>query len=165
MNAVLLPLFVIWGVFALVLLFQRRIDLYLRLSAALIFLFYTALFWPDLGVSASGYQNSLRSTLAALASAFMPGLGVLLLVFWPFVILVSFYSIHQSLARGLLRIFIVLTLFYWLIQFAAPRIGVHWDWLWSRIPEKWDMPEVRKNDWKLPPMPFSKEGAGSQQNK
>ena len=172
MNAILFPLFAIWGIFSIVLLFQKRIEWHLRISALLICAFYIVLFYSEAHQSFESYRDSFRTTLGALLTSVLPFVGLLLLVFWPFVILISFYSIHASLARGLLRIFTVLTLLFWFLQFALPRMGWHLDPFLSRVPEKVHVPEIQTPDVKMPDLkipevklPSLKGDSGSQQKK
>lgn len=142
-TAITLPLFGIWGIFAILGLFQKRIDWVLRLASILICIFYLVWFLPEIRVSLYAYQNQFRSTLTAFLKSGMLWLGTLLLVFWPAVIAISFYAAHGTLARGLLRIFIILTLFFWLVRFTADRTGISLDPVLSKVPERVNIPDLK----------------------
>lgn len=163
-KAVLGPGFLVWALFSLILLFQRRIEWHLRLAALLVCAFYGVVFVEEVRASLSLFSE-FRSALEGFLRAAFQWTGVLLIVFWPAVILVSFYAAHGSLARGLLRIFIVLTLFYWLFSFASDRLGLHLEQVTKYVPEHvdWSFKDFRLDSLKVK-MPGGAE-SGPAQNK
>lgn len=142
-TAITLPLFGIWAIFAILGMFQKRIDWVLRIASLLICIFYLIWFLPEIRVSLHAYENQFRTTLTAFLKSAMLWLGTLLLIFWPAVIAVSFYAAHATLARGLLKIFIILTLIFWLIRFGADRTGISLDPVLSRVPERVNIPDLK----------------------
>ncbi len=152
-TAVIGPLFAVWAIFTFILLFQRRIEWHLRIAAALICAFYCILFFTEVKSSLSMFGPHFRASVTQFLKATFAWTGTLLVVFWPLVILVSFYAAHATLARGLLRIFIVLSLLYWLISFGSGRLGLTVEHVTKFLPDHIDaatLPDIKAPDLKLP---------------
>lgn len=152
-SAVIGPLFAVWAVFTIILLFQRRIEWHLRIAAALICAFYCILFYTEMRTSLASFGPHFRVSVTQFLKAAFAWTGTLLVVFWPLVVLVSFYAAHVTLARGLLRIFVVLTLVYWLVSFGSQRLGLTVEQLTRFLPEHIDttsLPDIKAPDLKLP---------------
>lgn len=158
LNPLMGPMFALWAVFSLVLLFQKRIDWHLRIAALLICIFYWILFFAEARASLAGFSVHFRSSVTMFLKSIFAWTGTLLVAFWPLVILVSFYAAHATLARGLLRIFVVLTLVYWLISFGGGRLGLTVEHVTKYLPEHvnfsgiggFKLPDLKVPDWKVP---------------
>lgn len=143
LTPILLPLFGLWTLGILLVLFRRGLGAAYKISALLIYVFYGLWFLEPTLASLSLYLSSLNTVLPELFGLFKNLAGLGLLFLWPLALFAVFQMGGTDRAAGLLRTMVLLTLFFWLFwllnYFLAP-----WpeELLRSLLPDQLQMPDI-----------------------
>ncbi len=115
MTKSMFPVFSIWALTVLLLWFRPRIEIFWKLVASLIFIFYVWFFHEDL---IRGYENFTlawyEETLAFIKE-FLGIVFVTLFLIWPLSLILIFYTANDMGAERLLKFLCLLTLILWLL--------------------------------------------------
>jgi hypothetical protein len=105
----------IWGFTVMFLWFRPKIELFWKIAATLIFIFYVWFFFNEIstGYSAftAGWYNMTMNFIKELLSLVF----VNLFVFWPIALIIIFYKANDMGAEKLLKFMCVLTIVLWII--------------------------------------------------
>lgn len=109
---------VIWGMSAVFLWFRPRLEIFWKITATLIFLFYVWFFWTEINrgyqaFSAAWYEASIYFIKEVIALVF-----VNLFFLWPVTLILIFYKANDMGAEKLLKFMCVLTLVLWIVFLA-----------------------------------------------
>ena len=106
---------IVWGIAVVFLWFRPKIEIFWKIIATLIFLFYIWFFHEEIAKSAA----SFRADWYAAFFSFLKELLVLSFVFlffiWPIILFVVFYKADDIGAEWLLRFLCVITIVLWVI--------------------------------------------------
>ena len=120
----ILPLFVVWALGLLYVLFRRSIPVYWKISAVLVFVFYGAWYSPVLtGPAFQLWRDAPLRQAPLLLAALIQVLPLLLLIFWPVLLFVAARERTAENAVRLLRTLTLMTLFYWVFWLGAYATG------------------------------------------
>ncbi|MCS7205098.1 MAG: hypothetical protein NZ853_05330 [Leptospiraceae bacterium] len=113
---------VIWGVFSILHLFHKAYSFFWRISIVVLFLLFvvlnfslfhsTFLYWKSFSLS---HLNDFFKELNRLFEI----LEVFIYFSWPFILMYSFFSAKEDIYVNRIKMFIVVTLFVWLIHFVS----------------------------------------------
>ena len=105
----------IWGLTVLLLWFRPRIELFWKIIATLIFIFYLWFFFNELKASFVSFKAdwyfSIIEFLKELLVIFFAGM----LIIWPVVLIIIFYKANDTGAEKLLRFLCLLTIILWIV--------------------------------------------------
>ncbi len=151
LDHIILPLFLLWLVGLVLLLFRRTIPLAWKISAVLVFVFYGIYFSRELFDAAlPRYIEDWGTELPRFLSAVVTLFPLLLVLFWPFALIAIHRNRTAEEALVFLRNLVLVTLFFWCFWFLAYFLG--WDMsagvgeaLQNALPEKLEIPEWLQN--------------------
>jgi hypothetical protein len=107
--------FSIWGITVLLLWFRPRIELFWKIIATLIFIFYLWFFFNELQTSFAAFKTdwylSVIEFLKEILIIFFAGM----LIIWPVVLMIIFYKANDIGAEKLLRFLCLLTIILWIV--------------------------------------------------
>jgi len=107
--------FFIWGITVLLLWFRPRIELFWKIIATLIFIFYLWFFFNELKTSFVAFKAdwylSIIEFLKELLIIFFAGM----LIIWPVVLIIIFYKANDIGAEKLLRFLCLVTIILWIV--------------------------------------------------
>ena len=111
----------IWGFTVMFLWFRPKIELFWKIAATLIFIFYVWFFYNEIstGYSAfmAGWYNMTMNFIKELLSLVFVNLFFL----WPIALIIIFYKANDMGAEKLLKFMCVLTIILWIIFLLAPK--------------------------------------------
>ena len=143
LHPLLFPLFTLWALGMLLVLFRRGPGVAYKVSALLIFVFYAVWFQEPILASFELYRTSLDLALPAFFGNLQSLFALGLLVLWPGMVFVVFQTGAGEQAAGLLRTMVLLTLLFWLFwmlnYFLAPWPG---EMLRELVPRDFKMPDL-----------------------
>lgn len=114
LQALLLPLFLLWFAALGLLCFRGEIAWIWKGAGLFIFLFYTLFFGEELLKSWDRYTMQFLMEFPRFLTNFMKLLPFLLLLFWPVFLLIAYNSNSIRRSERIIRNMVLLTLFYWL---------------------------------------------------
>ena len=114
LQAVLVPLFLLWFAALCLLCFRREIASIWKGAALIIFLFYLLFLGQELLSAWDRYSKQFAMEFPRFLTNFMKLLPFLLLLFWPIFLLIAYNSNSIRRSEKILRNLVLLTLFYWL---------------------------------------------------
>ncbi len=125
------PLALVWGIGLLLVLFRRGAGIPWKLAALLLFVFYVVWFRELILQGKEDFQLQFGTSILLLLSTLWQEIGRTLMLLWPVLLFMIFFLASDRSASYLLRLFVILTLFYWLFYF-----------LFLSLPEDWYRPYV-----------------------
>jgi hypothetical protein len=132
------PLALFWGLALLLVLFRRRLGASWKIGALLLYVFYVIWFREAILQAWQGFHEQFGVSLFAMLDALWQEVGRTLMLVWPVFLLMVFFLASDRSASWILRMLVVLTLFYWLFFF-----------LFRSLPEGWARPYQEKLPQKL----------------
>ncbi|HPA73720.1 MAG: hypothetical protein KBA61_18670 [Spirochaetes bacterium] len=105
----------LWGFTVIFLWFRPRIEIFWKIIATLIFLFYVWFFWAELS---RGYGNFTAAWLDVTIYFLREVLALVfvnLFLFWPVALIVVFYKASEIGAEKLLKFMCILTIALWIV--------------------------------------------------
>ncbi len=118
-TTILLPLFAFW-LLALCLFWSRPdLSLVWKVAVGLIFFFYTIVFSNELLKTWNLYTQNFLKNFPKIFEDIISVLPVLLLLFWPFVLIVAYNNTSTRRTENLVRLLVLVTLFYWVYWMGA----------------------------------------------
>lgn len=132
------PLALFWGLALLLVLFRRRLGASWKIGALLLYVFYVIWFREAILQAWQGFHEQFGVSLFAMLGALWQEVGRTLMLVWPVFLLIVFFLASDRSASWILRMLVVLTLFYWLFFF-----------LFRSLPEGWARPYQEKLPQKL----------------
>ena len=110
--------FSFWGITLLLLWFRPRIEIFWKLIATVIFVFYVWFFFNEL---VSGYHSFISGWYIAVIN-FLKEILIItfagLFIIWPVVLILIFYKTNDMGAEKLLKFLCILTLILWILFIA-----------------------------------------------
>jgi len=107
--------FSVWGITVLLLWFRPRIELFWKLIATLIFIFYVWFFFSEVSASFSalkaGWYISVIEFFKELLIIIFAGMFII----WPLALMIIFYKADDTGAEKMLRFLCLLTIILWII--------------------------------------------------
>ena len=107
--------FSIWGITILLLWFRPRIELFWKIIATLIFIFYIWFFFNELKTSFVSFKAdwyiAVIDFLKELLIVFFAGI----LVIWPVALIIIFYKASDTGAEKLLKFLCLATIILWIV--------------------------------------------------
>lgn len=143
LSILIAPLFFFWGLGILFLLFRGGVSWIWKICAVLIFLFYFFWFQNDFFASWASYRDRFADSFLVFLSSLPDLTALFLFLFWPPALFITFFTASNSVAKGFLRTFILITLFYWLFWFFHNTVQhIPLEKLRPYLPERIEMPHV-----------------------
>lgn len=104
-----------WSISLLFLWFRPRIDLFWKIIASLILIFYFWFFFDELKNGYFAFLNEWYLSLITFIKEFLLLIFFNLFLFWPICLIVIFYKADDIGAERLLKFLCILTLCIWII--------------------------------------------------
>ncbi|MCB1326912.1 MAG: hypothetical protein H7A21_03375 [Spirochaetales bacterium] len=123
-GSLLLPLFLLWALGTLLLLLRKEMAWAWKISALLVFAFYCGWMFPALKQSYEAMGPDPLQEVIALLKALIAVLPVVLLVVWPVMALVAYFTAISQQAERIVRNLVLVTLFYWVFWFVCLGLGL-----------------------------------------
>lgn len=105
----------LWGVTVLFLWFRRGIEIFWKILATMIFIFYLWFFYEEISIGffsfIAGWYNITIDFLKELVFLTFANL----LFFWPLTLILVFYKVDDVGAEKLLKFLCILTLVLWIV--------------------------------------------------
>ncbi len=137
------PVFFLWGLAMLLVLFRGGIDWIWKICSVLIFGFYCLWFREELTHSWHDYSEKFGSSLIDLVSGAGPVIAFTLFLFWPIALFIAFFSASKTVGRAFVRTMVLITLFYWIFWFFHAYVQhIPVEYLRSWLPEKIQIPSL-----------------------
>jgi len=114
---ILLPLFFVWALGSVFLLFQRKLDWLWKISSVLLFFLYAVWFREAILASYEAYSRETAAGIVKFFQASWHVLGLTLLAAWPMVLWSGVFSRAKEEANRRLKLMTLVTLFYWAFRF------------------------------------------------
>lgn len=114
LNSVVLPLFIIWLIALILMLFRRGIGVTWKIASIFTFIFYILFLNQTLLESYDYYRNHFNQAIVQSAIHFFKGSGTVLLLLWPVALFYAFRTAADKNAKNVLTWFVLLSVFYWL---------------------------------------------------
>jgi len=139
------PLALFWGIALFFVLFRRRLGAAWKIGALLLYIFFVVWFREPILQGWNGFHYQFGASLFAMLAALWLEVGRTLMLVWPvFLVMVFFFASDRS-ASWILRVLVVLTLFYWLFFFLFRSLPEGWAKPYQeKIPQKLEMPALPK---------------------
>ena len=113
LNVVFFPVFALWGLALLLLLFRRGLEALWKLCALLIFTFYVIWFRADIAASL-GQLAAFSKTFPLFLARLGDLIALCLILFWPVALFGAFFSPVPEAARSVVKRLVLVTVFFWL---------------------------------------------------
>jgi cytosine/uracil/thiamine/allantoin permease len=95
--------------------FRPRLELFWKIVATLIFIFYVWFFWDELSRGYNAFQAAWFDVTMHFLKELLSLVFVNLFLFWPIALLLIFYKADEVGAERLLKFMCVLTIVLWII--------------------------------------------------
>ncbi len=105
----------LWGFTVMFLWFRPRLELFWKIVATLIFIFYVWFFWDELSRGYNAFQAAWFDVTMHFLKELLSLVFVNLFLFWPIALLLIFYKADEVGAERLLKFMCVLTIVLWII--------------------------------------------------
>jgi len=119
-RGILFLFVIVWGIFSILHLFHFGFSVVWRFILLLLFIFFVLLHYPflieELNQLTANYLEYLKKILKEILNIFNY-IDFFLYFFWPIILIYSFFSTKEKKALDFIKIFVVITLMFWLIQF------------------------------------------------
>jgi len=119
-RGILFLFVIVWGIFSILHLFHFGFSVVWRFILLLLFIFFVLLYYPflteELNQLTANYLEYLKKILKEILNIFNY-IDFFLYFFWPIILIYSFFSAKEKKALDFIKIFVVITLMFWLIQF------------------------------------------------
>jgi hypothetical protein len=103
----------IWGIAILLLWFRSKIELFWKLVATLIFLFYIWFFYNDFSQSFSSFKADWYISILEFIKEIITIIFAGLLIIWPTILIIIFYKASDVGSEKLLKFMCLLTIILW----------------------------------------------------
>jgi len=104
-----------WGLAILLLWFRPRVEIFWKIMATFILLFYLWFFWDEVY---KGFISFKAEWYLAVIEFFRESLFIIfgtLFIIWPISLIIIFYMANDIAAEKMLKFLCILTLFLWII--------------------------------------------------
>jgi hypothetical protein len=119
-RGILFLFVIVWGIFSVLHLFHFGFSVVWRFILLLLFIFFVLLHYPflieELNQLTANYLEYFKKILKEIVNIFNY-IDFFLYFFWPIILIYSFFSAKEKKALDFIKIFLVITLMFWLIQF------------------------------------------------
>ena len=105
----------IWGFAAVFLWFRPKIEIFWKLIASLIFLFYVWFFYDEIVRSMALFRADWFAATVGFFKEFLVLVFVFLFFLWPVILFVVFYTSDDMGAESLLKFLCIGTVLMWII--------------------------------------------------
>lgn len=105
----------LWGFTVMFLWFRPRLELFWKIVATLIFVFYVWFFWDELSRGYAAFQAAWFDVTMHFLKELLSLVFVNLFLFWPIALILIFYKADEVGAERLLKFMCVLTIVLWII--------------------------------------------------
>ncbi|MCX7678078.1 MAG: hypothetical protein N2316_02550 [Spirochaetes bacterium] len=95
--------------------FRPRLELFWKIAATVIFIFYVWFFYDDLSRGYVAFQAAWFDAIFHFLKELISLVFVNLLLFWPIALVVIFYKADEVAAERLLKFMCILTIVLWII--------------------------------------------------
>ena len=106
---------VVWGIAVVFLWFRPKIEIFWKIIATLIFLFYLWFFREEIGRSMAAFKADWYLAFFSFLKELLVLSFVFLFFIWPVVLFVVFYKADDIGAEWLLRFLCVATVILWIV--------------------------------------------------
>jgi len=106
--------FSIWGLSLLLLWFRPRIEIFWKIVATLIFMFYIWFFLPELKIAYSAFTTGWYIAILNFIKEILTVIFVGMFLIWPLALIQIFYKADDIGAEKLLKFICLLTLVLWI---------------------------------------------------
>jgi hypothetical protein len=107
--------FSIWGFTVLLLWFRPKIELFWKIIATLIFIFYVWFFLNELKTSFTSFKAEWYLSIIEFLKELLIIIFAGMLIIWPLVLVIIFFKANDMGAEKLLRFVCLLTLVLWIV--------------------------------------------------
>ena len=107
--------FTIWGITTLMLWFRPRIEIFWKIIATLIFIFYIWFFFGEVSTGFSAFKAGWYISIIEFFKEILIIAFAGLFIIWPVSLIVIFYKANDIGAEKLLRFLCLLTILLWII--------------------------------------------------
>ena len=104
----------IWGIAVILLWFRSRIELFWKLVATLIFIFYMWFFYNEFIQSFNSFKADWYISIIEFFKEILIIIFAGLLVIWPVILIIIFYKASDIGSEKLLRFICLLTIVLWI---------------------------------------------------
>ena len=104
----------IWGIAILLLWFRSRIELFWRLVATCIFIFYIWFFFNELTSSFNSFKADWYISIIEFFKEILVVIFAGMFIIWPTILIIIFYKANDIGSEKLLRFICVLTIILWI---------------------------------------------------
>jgi len=108
-------IFSIWGITILLLWFRPRIELFWKLVATIIFIFYVWFFFNELSLSFSSFKADWYIATIDFFKEILIVIFSGIFIIWPVILTIIFYKANDMGSEKLLRFICVLTIVLWIV--------------------------------------------------
>jgi hypothetical protein len=132
--------FSIWGIAILLLWIRPKIELFWKLVATLIFIFYFWFFFNELSLSFTSFKAGWYISIIEFFREILIIIFAGMLIIWPATLIIIFYKANDIGSEKLLRFICMLTIILWIAfiiySFFSPGIeNFFYDTLKKMIPK------------------------------
>jgi hypothetical protein len=105
----------LWGFTVLFLWFRPRLEVFWKIVASLIFLFYVWFFWDELNRGYGAFHAAWFEVTVYFLRELLALVFVNLFLFWPVALVIVFYKANDIGAEKMLKFMCILTIILWII--------------------------------------------------
>lgn len=105
----------LWGFTVLFLWFRPRIEIFWKIVASVIFVFYVWFFWDELSRGYGSFTAAWFDVTVYFLRELLALVFVNLFLFWPVALIMVFYKANDIGAEKLLKFMCILTIALWII--------------------------------------------------
>lgn len=107
--------FIFWGIAVLMLWFRPRIELFWKLIASLIFIFYIWFFFGELSAGIASFKAGWYISIVEFLKEMLIIVFAGMFIIWPLALIIIFYKANDIGAEKLLRFLCLLTIALWIV--------------------------------------------------
>ena len=105
----------LWGLSIIFLWFRRRIEIFWKIIATLIFIFYIWFFYEEIYTGYSSLKLGWYTVIIDFIKEMISLTFISLFFFWPLTLIIIFYKADDIGAEKLLKFISILTLIIWIL--------------------------------------------------
>ena len=111
---------ILWGIFSILHLFHFGFSVVWRFILLFLFVFFVFLYYPflieEINQLTTNYLEYLKKILKEIIKI-INYIDFFLYFLWPIVLITSFFSAKEKKMLDFIKVFVVITLMFWLFQF------------------------------------------------